>query len=205
MHHVECSKSFKSDHHEAPPRPVESPALLWPPLKRVASDASDRESSRDHDRVMPLSRLKTATASESGLLPGSSHGSMSVLLGGMEAARAKLQGRGVSKNLIGVIDSPAPKTRLEAWSDELYQSNAVVPIRIQVHLIDLKDIDTVKESFNAHTWIQMKWHESLPDGVDFTKTQNKDALAALGVGKWKPALTFLGIGECLVFIPWYHA
>jgi hypothetical protein len=69
----------------------------------------------------------------------------------------KLKGRGPPSSLIGVLDSPTPLDRKACWDDPVYFSNSVIPVRIQGHLMELKQIDTVQQEFHAHMWIQMLW------------------------------------------------
>lgn len=111
------------------------------------------------------------------------------------ATRTKLKQRGPPESLMGVHDCPIPLSRKEDWSDPKYCSNRIVPVRIQTHIIDLKEIDTVRQEFVAVVWVQMKWRESLPEGTNCNKQLSEKELTALGIGKWRPTLTFIGINH----------
>ena len=105
----------------------------------------------------------------------------------------RLRGRGPPLSLIGVLDSPAPLDKKACWDDPVYSSNSVIPIRIQAHLMELKQIDTVLQEFHANMWIQMKWMETLPEGLD--PNQSYPNLKDQGLGKWRPKMTFWGISR----------
>lgn len=107
----------------------------------------------------------------------------------------RFRGRGPPPSLVGALDSPAPLSREPCWDDPEYSSNSVIPVRVQAHLMELKHIDTVQQEFHAHAWIQLKWREFLPEGTDPNGPYQAAALSAMGLGKWKPSLTFLGIAR----------
>jgi hypothetical protein len=133
--------------------------------------------------------------------------------------RAKLKQRGPPESLMGIHDCPIPLTQKDDWSDPLYSSNRVIPIRIQTHIIDLKEIDTVRQEFAAVVWVQMKWREALPASTPYAQelshkdltalniedltalniedltALNIEDLTALNIGKWKPSLTFIGVNH----------
>ena len=111
------------------------------------------------------------------------------------ATRDKLRQRGPPDTLMGVHDCPIPLVQKAAWSDPKYASNNVIPVRIQAHVIDLKEVDTVKQEFVAVIWVQMKWREKLPEGTNCSKQISTKDLTTLNMGKWKPALTFLGVSQ----------
>jgi len=112
---------------------------------------------------------------------------------GCERLRGKNWGPPAS--LLRSSESPSPLCpRLPFWED-VVKAEDPVPMRVRVHFMKLQHVDTVSQEFETQVWIQFKWREHVPVGLQSQgekESLGHEVLMASGVGAWAPTLSFLG-------------